>query len=860
MTFGQWDKNRSTARIPCSSSLRKMYSVKTNQPSAMKKALSITLMCSALFGALQLALAGTTNIYVEDWGTTNGATGANSLPTVGWTIVASLSGSGAYNGIYGQTGANDVTTGNPLPANTVYFTGLASGQSGIFYTTDGAGSGGNGDSAFTSIDPTHYTNLTFSIEVQNPNSAGATNYFAIQEGGIWYVSTNALVPRNGGGAGFLNASTPYTNTASAWNTLTLNASSVTIGSAPSGNLSGLISSVGIVETSTGSAFSGWNYNELVISAFSPTVVTNPLTPPSILSPPISQTAFAGGGASFSFLAGGSPPLTYYWFTNGVALSDGGRISGSSTNTLTITNLNAADALPTYSVIVSNGAGTITNSAFTLTVNSAPSSYLYAETFPYVGPAAIGNEPVSSVGWVSAIPDGLNRIFQNGNGGAGSVYAYEGTAMTTAFYTTTTNDTGISGLPFPTINPANYPFVSFEVELDANSVATDVTAYFAVQMNSNNWYAAAKAIPENITTTGIYETNDLQFDPAASNWNTLSITGGGTGAAIGAPAASALTGNITGAGLVFIHAGAGGDFNFNQFLVTTNPVTGTAPSIGLNGSPNSQSVFTGGGVSFGVSATGTAPFTYGWTMNGTPLVNGGRISGANTAVLTIANLNLNDSGASIIAYVTNAAGSDNSATYTTTTLTVSDPPVGLLYSETFPFTGPLAGNYPIGSVGWAEAVPNSPFTLYQNLGSDGAVFAYFGSAATTAYYTTTATDTNQAGLPFPNINLQSYPDLTLSVDIAPSSSPANVTAYFAVQLNGGTWYVAANPLPVPTSASGYFLHLHPGLRSHRGELEKSDHRRYERNHRCRHLLQFARRNDRRRRGVCDHGHWRRFQFS
>ena len=83
-------------------------------------------------------------------------------------------------------------------------------------------------------------------------------------------------------------------------------------------------------------------------------------------------------------------------------------------------------------------------------------------------------------------------------------------------------------------------------------------------------------------------------------------------------------------------------------------------------------------------------------------------------------------------------------------------------------------------------------------SEGAVFAYLGVPGTTVYYATTATDTNQAGLPFPNINLASYPSLNFSADIAPSFAASNVTAYAAVQLNGTDWYVAASSLAVPTT--------------------------------------------------------------
>jgi hypothetical protein len=174
-------------------------------------------------------------------------------------------------------------------------------------------------------------------------------------------------------------------------------------------------------------------------------------------------------------------------------------------------------------------------------------------------------------------------------------------------------------------------------------------------------------------------------------------------------------------------------------------------------------------------------------------------------LTIANLNSGDNGMQIVAFVTNSVGGDESdnSYYGYAQLTVTNAYIGLIYSEQFPFVGPVAGNYPISGVGWVEAVVSgAPNALFRAVDvpptSEGAVSAFFGSAGTTVYYATTATDTNQSGLPFPNVKLSSYPSLNFSVDIAPSSSSSNVTAFVAVQLNGTNWYVAANPLPVPTT--------------------------------------------------------------
>ena len=759
------------------------------------------LSTAILFGALQVALAGTTNIYVQDWGTVTGGSSVNgngNINTVGWTGIAVSQTAGPYLGIFQATGASDAGTGGALPANTTYFTTLTPNQTApvLLYTTDTSGAGSGGDSAFTDINPTLYTNLTLSVEVRG--AATDTNYFAVRVGGSWYVATSYQMPSSGslGYPVFTNASLVYTNPSTVWQSLTLGATSVTIGSVASLTLTAPITGIGIVELPTGA---GFNYNELTVSAFAPN--PPPPTPASITASAITpQYAYVGGGASFLVLAAGTPPLTYIWETNGVPIPAGGRYLGTATNTLTITNINANDALVSYSVIVSNSAGNATNSGLALNVSPVPAGLLYAEPFPYVGPN--GNLPITGVGWVSAAPANTSIGIYEPGPGLGDVFSYSPTATTNAYYTTDTNDVGLSGLPFVDINPNSYPAITLQAGFVPGNAAGQVvgalTVYWAVAMNGT-WYASAQPIPITLTALSPYLTNELAFNPAKTNWNNLTITS--TGATIGSQASGALTGNITGAGLIVAHNDASGsDMNFQNFEILTNAAVGTEPSIG-NNVPLNVGVASGGGASFGVSATGTQPFIYGWTTNGVLVHNGGRVSGATTPTLTIANLNANDNNLQIVAFVTNSAGFDESdIIYGATTLTVTNPPVGLIYSEAFPFVGPVPGNYPISSVGWVEAVSSAPNALFQTtaLTSGGAVFAYLGTPGTTVYYATTTSDTNQSGLPFPNIDLAAYSDLTISVDVAPTSSSSNVTAFLAVQLNGTNWFVANSPLPVPTS--------------------------------------------------------------
>ena len=91
-----------------------------------------------------------------------------------------------------------------------------------------------------------------------------------------------------------------------------------------------------------------------------------LAPPGITAQPQSLTSIAGTTASFSAAATGSSPLNYQWRFNGINLADGGQISGSGGATLTVSNVQAANA-GSYSVVVTNAAAAATSATATLTV-------------------------------------------------------------------------------------------------------------------------------------------------------------------------------------------------------------------------------------------------------------------------------------------------------------------------------------------------------------------------------------------------------------------------------------------------------------------------------------------------------------
>jgi Tol biopolymer transport system component len=90
---------------------------------------------------------------------------------------------------------------------------------------------------------------------------------------------------------------------------------------------------------------------------------------TFIQEPLSQQLPLGANAVFTARAVGTQ-LIYQWRKNGVNLSDGGRISGATTATLSIVNVQASDA-GSYDVVVSNSAGSATSQEASLTVGEDP---------------------------------------------------------------------------------------------------------------------------------------------------------------------------------------------------------------------------------------------------------------------------------------------------------------------------------------------------------------------------------------------------------------------------------------------------------------------------------------------------------
>lgn len=126
------------------------------------------------------------------------------------------------------------------------------------------------------------------------------------------------------------------------------------------------------------AMSGYQYRVLLTNSVASTpsnaaLLTVTGTAPSITTQPQSQSVNQGDTVTFTVTASGTAPLSYQWKLDGNALTDGGgHIAGSTTNTLTITGVQPADA-GNYTVVVTNSINSKTSNAATLTIVTAPNA-------------------------------------------------------------------------------------------------------------------------------------------------------------------------------------------------------------------------------------------------------------------------------------------------------------------------------------------------------------------------------------------------------------------------------------------------------------------------------------------------------
>lgn len=396
-------------------------------------------------------------------------------------------------------------------------------------------------------------------------------------------------------------------------------------------------------------------------------------PPSITFQSPSQLVSGASRVQLIVSAGGAPVLSYQWFKNGVALS------GATASTFTIASAQPSDAA-SYTVKVTNNYGNVTSSAIALTVTPAPT---------------IVTQPVSQT--IAAGSNATMSVVATANGAISYQWMFNGVDIPNATSSTysitgaqTSNTGGYSVRITNKVNGASSSVVSASVTLTVNPQAPIIgTQPLAQSLPYNNNVSFSVAATGTAPLSFQWQKNGVNLvdgtKVAGSTTSTLKLSS----------IQSADAGNYS----VLVSNSAGSTASATAALTVTNPLTITTQ-------PLSQTVAFNAAASMSVVASG-GTLTYQWTKDGVNLANGGRISGATAATLSITGAQPSDAG-SYIVRITNAGGTvpSNAAILTVK----AQPPSALTYlrSSASYFAGySITPNTPSNSGGPIDSYTVSP---------------------------------------------------------------------------------------------------------------------------------------------------------
>ena len=430
-----------------------------------------------------------------------------------------------------------------------------------------------------------------------------------------------------------------------------------------------------------------------------TITVNPAaTAPSITSQPTSQTVTAGQTASFSVTATGTAPLSYQWRKNGVNIT--GATSASYTTPATTT----ADSGSSFSVVVTNSAGSATSSNATLTVNAAA-----------IAPS-ITSQPASQT--ITAGQTATFSVTATGTASLSYQWRKNGvyiTGATSSSYTTPATTTGDSGSSFSVVvtnSAGSATSNTATLTVNAAAVAPSITSQPASQT-----VTAGQTASFSVSATGTA--------PLSYQWrkNGSNITGA-TSSSYTTPATTTAD---SGSAFSLMVTNSAGSVISNTATLTVNTAA-VAPSI--TSQPASQTVTTGQVATFAVSVTGTAPMSYQWRKNGT------NISGATSNSYTTPATATTDSGSTFSVMISNSAGSvtSNNATLTVNQATATRPSIT---------TQPVNQTVTAGQAATFSVLATGAAPMGYQWRRNGANI----NGATSSSYTTAATTTADSGSTF-----------------------------------------------------------------------------------------------------------------
>jgi hypothetical protein len=468
----------------------------------------------------------------------------------------------------------------------------------------------------------------------------------------------------------------------------------------SGATSAALTLTGAVIADTGS------YNVVVTRTLTATTTTTTSgnasllmnSNPAISAQPAASTVVSGGNATFTVAATAPGTLTYQWRKGTTNLTNTGNVTGATSSTLTLTGAVIADT-GSYNVVVTstlNAVVTTTTSAnAALLVNTAP----VISTQPANQTVAAGGNATFTV--VAAAGPGTSAGTLSYQWRKGTTNLVNGgiiSGATSAALTLTGAAAADSGsynvVVTRTLTATTSATTSSSGVLTVNSapVISSQPAASTVVSGGNATFTVAATAPGTLTYQWRKGTTNLT--------NTGNVTGSTTATLTRTGAVTADTGSYNVVVTSTLNAVVTTTTSANAaLLVNTAPVISTQPA--------NQTIVVGGNATFMVVAaagpgTSAGTLSYQWRKGTTNLVNGGKISGATSAALTLTGATAVDSGSYNVVVTrtltaTTTTTTSNSAVLTTTPVGIASGSfvIRVGHSAT-PFTFQL----PQGSAGFS----------------------------------------------------------------------------------------------------------------------------------------------------------------
>jgi uncharacterized repeat protein (TIGR01451 family) len=516
--------------------------------------------------------------------------------------------------------------------------------------------------------------------------------------------------------------------------------------------------------------------------------------PTITTQPVSTTVIAPGSAAFSVVATGTSPLAYQWWRNGAA------IAGATSATYILSPTALGDNGSTFSVVVSNSAGSVTSSSATLTVVSGGGGGgalidahfdIDSDGFGYADdlfrattqPNYASGEQLAAGGFtggaLKVLLGGINGSnIQKISGGWQRSFVVAAAAPTTLTFRYKLSITGLK----------SDRFGQMLVSLDGVQYGVPPNTYVAQLLGGTG----------GVTATTGWQLVQIDLGSVPAGTHTLAL-----GGYLSGKSGSSETSDIL----------------IDDVVLENGSSSPVAPSIVTQ--PANVTVTAPGSASFSVVATGTAPLSYQWKRDGAIIL------GATSASYVLNPTAESDSGAEFSVDVSNSVSTVTSATATLTVNSAAVAPSITTAPANVTVTAPDQATFSVVADGTAplsyqwrrngSAIPgaiNSSYTLNPtSTGDNGATFDVTVSNSAGSVTSVPATLTVNAPVPVaPSITTQPA-NITVT---APAQATFSVVAAGTAPLSYQWWRNGAiiagatnasytlNPTAVADSGSTFYV--------------------------------------------------------